>query len=87
MSFFYSKYFFCSTPLGYVVDVPAVRFVDEVPFQLSPRKLTTLKKEYIIGAAASRVHSVVFSETSMFTWGLDQGQLGTDMSHSKYERL
>ncbi|KAI9143364.1 hypothetical protein BKA69DRAFT_1061491 [Paraphysoderma sedebokerense] len=46
---------------------------------LSPRKLThgAFKKDLgIIGAAASKVHSVVFSEHAVYSFGLNQGQLG-----------
>ncbi|KAL1923010.1 uncharacterized protein VTP21DRAFT_9386 [Calcarisporiella thermophila] len=59
--------------LGYVVDVAE----NEEPLQQSPRKvIATLKKEIILGAAASRVHTVVHTETDMYSFGLHQGQLG-----------
>ncbi|RCI04480.1 hypothetical protein CU098_000354, partial [Rhizopus stolonifer] len=46
--------------------------------QLVPRKIQaqSLKKQPILGAAASRIHSVVFTLTDIFTFGLNQGQLG-----------
>ncbi|KAG2178097.1 hypothetical protein INT43_003350 [Umbelopsis isabellina] len=46
--------------------------------QYAPRKIAapSIKKEHIIGAAASSVHSAVFTETDLYTFGLNQGQLG-----------
>ncbi|OZJ04633.1 hypothetical protein BZG36_02028 [Bifiguratus adelaidae] len=59
--------------LGYPTDIRE----DEEPVQLSPRKIiAAIKKEVIVGAAASRVHTVVYSECDVFTFGLNQGQLG-----------
>ncbi|CEP14245.1 hypothetical protein [Parasitella parasitica] len=48
------------------------------PMQLVPRKIQaqSLKKQPILGAAASKVHSVVYTATDIFTFGLNQGQLG-----------
>ncbi|KAI8080954.1 hypothetical protein BDF21DRAFT_444320 [Thamnidium elegans] len=50
----------------------------ENPMQLVPRKIQaqSLKKQPIIGAAASRIHSVVYTATDIFTFGYNQGQLG-----------
>lgn len=50
----------------------------ESPMQLVPRKIQaqSLKKQPIIGAAASRIHSVVYTATDIFTFGYNQGQLG-----------
>jgi inhibitor of Bruton tyrosine kinase len=56
--------------LGYPLD-PGAKDVQKVP-----RKITTLKRIDIIGVAASRLHSVCFSEEDLYTWGLDRGQLG-----------
>ncbi|KAG2186942.1 hypothetical protein INT44_003170 [Umbelopsis vinacea] len=46
--------------------------------QFTPRKIVapSIKKERIIGAAASSVHSAVYTETDLYTFGLNQGQLG-----------
>lgn len=46
--------------------------------QYAPRKIAapSIKKEHIIGAATSSVHSAVFTETDLYTFGLNQGQLG-----------
>ncbi|KAI9496700.1 hypothetical protein BDB00DRAFT_952741 [Zychaea mexicana] len=46
--------------------------------QLVPRKIQapSLKRQEIVGAAASTVHSVVFTQTDLFTFGYNRGQLG-----------
>ncbi|KAI8139555.1 hypothetical protein BJV82DRAFT_563737 [Fennellomyces sp. T-0311] len=46
--------------------------------QLVPRKIQapSLKRQEIVGAAASTVHSVVYTETDLFTFGYNKGQLG-----------
>lgn len=47
--------------------------------QITPRKIVgPLKKEHIVGCAASKLHSVVFTEDSLYTWGTNTGQLGYD---------
>lgn len=35
-----------------------------------------LKKEFVLGVAASRYHSAAFTADSLFTWGKNNGQLG-----------
>ncbi|KAK4509996.1 Rho GTPase [Mucor velutinosus] len=62
--------------LGYETDNHSNSNKD--PMQLVPRKIQaqSLKKQPILGAAASRVHSVVYTTTDIFTFGLNQGQLG-----------
>ena len=46
--------------------------------QLVPRKIQaqSLKKQPILGTAASRVHTVVYTTSDIFTFGYNQGQLG-----------
>lgn len=45
--------------------------------QASPKRLVgILKKEFVIGVAASRYHTAVFTADSLFTWGKNNGQLG-----------
>ncbi|GAA97267.1 uncharacterized protein L969DRAFT_91886 [Mixia osmundae IAM 14324] len=67
--------------LGYAPDVssagtPKASATAE-PVQIAPKKVTAvLKKEYVLGAAASRFHSVVFTADSLYTWGTNNGQLG-----------
>lgn len=61
--------------LGYVL--PASKLNDQEPVQLLPRQVYgIIKREIVVGAAASRVHSVVHTASSMFTFGKNDGQLG-----------
>lgn len=60
--------------LGYSLpEVPK----NEVPTQLTPRQLYGyIKKELIIGAAASAIHSAVYTSSAVYTFGKNEGQLG-----------
>ena len=50
---------------------------DDDPTQLYPRQLFgLLKREFVVGCAASRTHSVLFTSTSLYTFGKHDGQLG-----------
>ncbi|MCJ1282346.1 hypothetical protein MMC26_001669 [Xylographa opegraphella] len=61
--------------LGYTL--PTSNLKDEDPIQLLPRQIFgPLKREVILGAAASRIHSVVYSSNSLYTFGKNDGQLG-----------
>ncbi|KXJ89863.1 hypothetical protein Micbo1qcDRAFT_196622 [Microdochium bolleyi] len=60
--------------LGYVLPTPSKP--DEEPSSLVPRQVFgTLKKEDVIGVAASSIHSVAHTGTSLFCWGKNVGQL------------
>lgn len=60
--------------LGYTLDSPVAK--DE-PIQSVPRRVVgALKKEVVLGAAASRTHTAVFTADSLYTWGTNKGQLG-----------
>ena len=60
--------------LGYALPEVAK---NEVPTQLVPRQLYGyIKKESIIGAAASAVHSVLYASNALYTFGKNEGQLG-----------
>jgi inhibitor of Bruton tyrosine kinase len=49
----------------------------ENPMQLTPRQLFgPMKKEMIVGAAASSLHSVIFTVSALYTFGKNEGQLG-----------
>ena len=49
----------------------------EEPIQLEPRQVyNPLKREVIIGVAASRIHSAAFTADSLYTFGKNEGQLG-----------
>ncbi|KAI9765450.1 MAG: hypothetical protein M1840_007409 [Geoglossum simile] len=58
--------------LGYNVPLGGQESVQTVPRQI----FGPLKRELVIGAAASRWHSVVHTSTSLFTFGKNEGQLG-----------
>lgn len=60
--------------LGY--ELPEVPGQD-VPLQLVPRQIYGLiKKEQIIGAAASSLHSAIYTASGLYTFGKNEGQLG-----------
>ena len=68
--------------LGYTLPRPAVK--DEEPVCATPRQIFgPLKREFIVGAAASTIHSVAYTSTSLFTWGKNEGQLGLMDSDSR----
>ncbi|KAL5048288.1 hypothetical protein BDW71DRAFT_205819 [Aspergillus fruticulosus] len=61
--------------LGY--GLPRANSKDDVPVQPSPRQIfNPFKKEVILGAAASAIHSVVYSTSGLYTFGKNEGQLG-----------
>ena len=61
--------------LGYVSA--GVNSKDDDPVQLLPRQIFgALKREVVVGCAASRTHSVVFAGASLYTFGKNDGQLG-----------
>ncbi|OLN95979.1 BTB/POZ domain-containing protein 1 [Colletotrichum chlorophyti] len=63
-----------NSQLGYSLPPPARP--DEEPMSTTPRQVFgTLKKEVILGIAASAVHSVAHTSTSLFCWGKNLGQL------------
>ncbi|KAJ5899568.1 hypothetical protein N7495_004312 [Penicillium taxi] len=61
--------------LGY--SLPRTSNRNDVPMQTAPRQIfNPFKKERILGAAASSIHSVVFSTSGLYTFGKNEGQLG-----------
>ena len=64
--------------LGYAVESSAPRpNVKDEPVQATAKRLVgILKKEFVIGVAASRYHCAIFTSESVFTWGKNNGQLG-----------
>ncbi|CAL5870500.1 uncharacterized protein PFLUO_LOCUS4737 [Penicillium psychrofluorescens] len=61
--------------LGY--SLPRTNNRNDVPMQLTPRQIfNPFKKETILGAAASSIHSVVYTHTGLYTFGKNVGQLG-----------
>ncbi|TVY68874.1 BTB/POZ domain-containing protein [Lachnellula suecica] len=68
--------------LGYSLPRPALK--DEDPICSTPRQIFgPLKREHIIGVAASAIHSVAHTATSLFTFGKNEGQLGLMDSDSR----
>jgi alpha-tubulin suppressor-like RCC1 family protein len=60
--------------LGYVLPPPTK--VDEEPMCVTPRQVFgPLKKETVLGAAASAIHSVAHTGSSLYCWGRNTGQL------------
>ncbi|KAI9151658.1 BTB/POZ domain-containing protein [Paramyrothecium foliicola] len=60
--------------LGYLLP-PPVR-ADEEPMSLVPRQVFgALKKEIVQGVAASAIHSVAHTGSSLYCWGRNAGQL------------
>ncbi|KAL1880567.1 hypothetical protein VTK73DRAFT_5372 [Phialemonium thermophilum] len=61
--------------LGYVLPSPAKK--DEEPSTCTPRQVFgPLKREMIVGVAASAIHSVAHTGSSLYCWGKNVGQLG-----------
>ncbi|KAI1410503.1 hypothetical protein F5Y13DRAFT_74927 [Hypoxylon sp. FL1857] len=60
--------------LGFPLPSPSKP--DEEPMSSTPRQVFgPLKKEFIVGAAASAIHSVAHTGSSLFCWGKNIGQL------------
>ncbi|KAJ4371612.1 hypothetical protein N0V83_004832 [Neocucurbitaria cava] len=61
--------------LGYTLPKPSVK--DDDPISTIPRQIFgPLKRDIVTGIAASRIHSVVHTTTSLYTFGKNEGQLG-----------
>lgn len=61
--------------LGYTL--PNASLKDEDPVQTLPVQIFgPLKRELVIGVAASRIHSVAHTSSSIYTFGKNEGQLG-----------
>ncbi|KIY50975.1 hypothetical protein FISHEDRAFT_38071 [Fistulina hepatica ATCC 64428] len=67
--------------LGYVVESTTTSGRMEEPMQVSPRKIQgPLRKEHVEGVAATKTASACWTETDLYTWGTNRGQLGYDKS-------
>lgn len=68
--------------LGYVVEAAPTlgsKFsnLPDEPVQLQPKRIVgTLKKEIVLGVAASRMASACWTEDAVWTWGSNTGNLG-----------
>lgn len=61
--------------LGY--NSPSSNMRDEEPIQLLPRQIFgPLKREVVRGVAASSIHTLVYTSSSLYTFGKNEGQLG-----------
>lgn len=68
--------------LGYSLPRPTTN--DEEPISPTPRQIFgPLKRETVIGVAASAIHSVAHTSSSLFCWGKNEGQLGLMDSDSR----
>lgn len=68
--------------LGYALPPPAR--ADEEPLSLTPRQVFgALKKEVVVGVAASAMHSVAHTGSSLYCWGRNAGQLAVMDSDSR----
>ncbi|KAG9251307.1 BTB domain and ankyrin repeat-containing protein [Emericellopsis atlantica] len=68
--------------LGYTLPPPTK--VEEEPMCVTPRQVFgPLKKEVILGVAASAIHSVAHTGSSLFCWGRNNGQLALMDSDSR----
>ena len=66
-----------SNAFGQLGFASANQAVQDDPVQLHPRQVYgQLKRELVVGAAASRIHSVVHTSGSLYTFGKNAGQLG-----------
>ncbi|KAH0836900.1 hypothetical protein J3R83DRAFT_8715 [Lanmaoa asiatica] len=61
--------------LGYVVESGQGGSADE-SIQTTPRKIGHLKKEFLKGIAACKTASACWSDSDVWTWGTNGGQLG-----------
>lgn len=67
--------------LGYGLPAPPN---NQEPVNSTPRQIFgILKKEKIIGVAASATHSAAFTRTALYTWGKNDGQLGITDADSR----
>ncbi|KAL9041444.1 MAG: hypothetical protein Q9214_004108, partial [Letrouitia sp. 1 TL-2023] len=61
--------------LGY--NSPSSNMRDEEPIHLLPRQIFgPLKREIVRGVAASSIHTLVYTSSSLYTFGKNEGQLG-----------
>ena len=67
--------------LGYAPPRSSARpddYIQRLPKQI----FGTLKSKTIVGVAASRIHSVAFTQDALFVFGKNEGQLGLTDSHA-----
>lgn len=63
--------------LGYLVEVSTSTGRHEEPIQAVPKRVMgLLRREVVIGVAASKNASACWTKETVFTWGTNTGQLG-----------
>ncbi|KAF8839385.1 hypothetical protein BDN67DRAFT_905719 [Paxillus ammoniavirescens] len=72
--------------LGYVVEAGQGGSVDG-SMQTVPRRISHLKKEFVKGVAACKTASACWSESDVWTWGVNNGQLGYSKTTSSVQVL
>ncbi|KAF9233712.1 hypothetical protein BU15DRAFT_53495 [Melanogaster broomeanus] len=72
--------------LGYAVEAGQGGSADE-SVQTAPRKIGHLRKEFVVGVAACKTASACWSDTDVWTWGMNSGQLGYSKSASPVQVL
>ncbi|KAG9308137.1 hypothetical protein JVU11DRAFT_12491 [Chiua virens] len=72
--------------LGYVVESGQGGSADE-SIQTTPRKINHLKKEVVKGVAACKTASACWSDSDVWTWGTNGGQLGYSKTSSPIQVL
>jgi inhibitor of Bruton tyrosine kinase len=71
-----------NSQLGYILPPPTKN--DEEPMSTTPRQVFgSLKKEWAQGVAASSIHSVAHTGSSLYCWGKNLGQLALMDSDSR----
>lgn len=73
--------------LGYVIEAPTDTVhkvfnstpTEEAQIQVQPKRIIgPLKKEFVVGVAASRLSSACWTSDAVWTWGTNSGHLGHD---------
>ena len=74
--------------LGYVLEVSAAPGGrHEEPIQTVPKRIVgPLKREVVVGVAASRNASACWTKETLFTWGTNTGQLGVSYFFFHFSR-
>ena len=74
--------------LGYVVEISTSSLGrHEEPIQAIPKRVVgLLRREVVIGVAASKNASACWTKETVFTWGTNTGQLGRVFSFSFFSR-
>jgi len=63
--------------LGYVMEIPMSIERHEEPIQSIPKRVVgLLRREIVVGVAASKNASACWTKETVFTWGTNTGQLG-----------